>query len=111
MLKITFEIGGDNIEVVIKDNDLLFFDVSSGTTTTIEGLRLSKAGCIKEFPDLEDNPEWKVETVNRFKKKMRTYENELDKMNYIKSELIKQGYKALFFQRAGFRPSKFKEDE
>ncbi len=108
MLKLTLEMGGDNIEVVINNNELLFFDVSSGTTTTIEGLRLSKAGCIKEFPDLENNPEWKKETVNRFKEKMKTYRNEMEKMEYIKNELIKQGYRALFYQRGGHRPQKIK---
>ena len=31
----------------------------------------------------------------------------MEAMNYIKDELTKQGYTALFLQRAGFRPQKF----
>lgn len=109
MIKLTMQIGGDNIEVIINNDELLFFDISTGMTTTVEGLRLSKSGCIKEFPDLEGNEDWRKETVNRFKKEMKKYNTEMQKMNYIKSELIKQGYTALYFQRAGFRPQKIKE--
>ena len=110
MIQITFELGGENVQVIIKDNDLLFFDVTTGTTTTIEGLQLSKSGCIKEFPDLKDNIDWKKESINRFKLKVKSIEKEKDKMNYIISELTKQGYKALYFQRAGFRPERIREE-
>jgi hypothetical protein len=107
MIKGTFRIGGENQEVIVKGNQLLFFDISSGTMTTIEGLRLSKIGSLKEFPDLRDDDEWKKKTIERFKKNMLKYNKEDEKLNYIKDELIKQGYEPLFFQKAGHRPKKW----
>lgn len=108
MIKGTFEIGGDNQEVVVKGNELLFFDVGSGVISPIEGLRLSKSGCLKEFPDLENDDEWKKKTIERLKTKMKEYNTEMEKIIYVKDELIKSGYKPLFYQMGGFRPQKFK---
>ncbi len=86
----------------------MFFDIGSGMMTTIEGLRLSKSGSIREFPDLKMDDEWKKKTIERLKNKMKTYNTEMEKMEYIKLELIKQGYTPLFYQRGGFRPKKFR---
>jgi len=86
----------------------MFFDIGSGMMTTVEGLRLSKSGSIKEFPDLKRDDEWKKKTIERLKDKMKTYNTEMEKMEYIKLELVKQGYTPLFYQRGGFRPKKFK---
>ena len=103
MIKMTLEFGGDNQEIVVRGNELLFFDIGSGMMTSIEGLKLSKSGCLKEFPDLKDDDEWRKKTIQRFKEKMKEYPTEIQKMNYVKEELKKQGYKPLFMQRAGFR--------
>jgi hypothetical protein len=108
MLKLTFRMGGDLIEVVIRGNELLFFDVSSGVMTSIEGIKLSKMGCIKEFPDLENDDDWKLKTINRFKEKIKSLNTEMEKVNYVKGELEKQGYQPMLLQRGGFRPQKFK---
>jgi len=108
MIKGTFSFGGDNQEVIIRGNELIFFDISSGMMTTVEGLRLSKSGSLKEFPELKDDDDWKKKTIERLKEKMKEYNTEKEKMEYIKIELIKQGYKPLFLQQAGFRPQKFK---
>jgi hypothetical protein len=110
MIKLTLQFGGENFEVVIRGDELLFFDVSSGSATSIEGLQLSKSGCIKEFLDLEGNEDWRKETIKRFKQKMKTYNSEMGKMEYIKLELEKHVYESLYFQRAGFRPQKFREE-
>ena len=74
----------------------------------IEGIRLSKNGVLKEFPDLENNEDWRKEAINRLKEHMNKMETEREKIDYVKKELEKFGYTALFFQRAGFRPEKFK---
>jgi hypothetical protein len=76
--------------------------------TTIQGLKLSKAGCIKEFPDLKNDDDWKLKSINRLKEKMKTYKTEMEKLNYVKGELVQQGYEPLYYQRGGFRPQKFK---
>lgn len=108
MIRCAFRLGGQIQEVIIRGDELLFCDLNSGMVTTIAGLRLNKAGIIKEFPDLENNPEWKEEAVKRFNEKMKTYTTEIQKVNYVKSELVKHGYEPMYWQRAGFRPSSFK---
>jgi len=106
MIKGTFQFGGEVQEVIIDGNNLMFADVQ-GTVTTIEGLRLSKVGVIKEFPDLEGDKEWKEKAIERFKKHINKMEREEDKLNYTKEELIIHGYNPMFYQKAGFRPKKF----
>ena len=106
MLLLTFRLASEIQEVVIKGNELYFSQ--NGVITSIEGLRLSQKGVVKEFPDLEGKEEWKKEAINRFKEHMKKLETEEKKMNYIKEELTKQGYTALFYQKAGHRPQKFK---
>lgn len=108
MIKATFRFGGENQEVIVKGNELLFFDIGSGMMTTLEGLKLSKQGVFKEFPDLKNNEEWKKEAIKRLKNKMKEFKTEIEKMNYVKDELIKFGYEPLFYQKAGHRPIKFK---
>lgn len=108
MIKGLFKLAGDIQEVIIKGNELLFFDINSGMMTTIEGLRLSKAGSIKEFPDLKEDEEWRKKTIERLKQKMKSLNTETEKMEYVKGELTKFGYEPLHYQRAGFRPQKFR---
>jgi hypothetical protein len=108
MIKITLQFAGDNSEIIIRGNELLFFDIGSGMMTTVEGLKLSKSGCIKEFPDLKDDEEWKKKSIERLKENMNKFDTEMEKMNYVKNELEKQGYQSLFWQKGGWRPQKFK---
>ena len=110
MWKGTFKIGGEVIEVVIDENQLLFYDTSSQMTTSHEGLKFSKAGVLIEFPDLENNKDWKEEAIKRLKDHIKSIEREEDKLNYVKQELVKHGYTPMFKQRCGFRPRKFKEE-
>lgn len=85
----------------------MFADLQ-GTVTTIEGLKLNRQGVIDEFPDLKDKKNWKEEAVNRFKKHIKKFKLEKDKLNYIKEELRNHGYVPLFWQKAGFRTQKFR---
>ena len=107
MIQGTFQLGGDQIEVIIDAGNTLFRDTSSGTTTTIHGLKLNQAGAIKEHPDLKDDPEWKEKTIDRLKEHMKNLNTEDKKINYVKDELVKHGYLPMFKQRAGHRPIKF----
>lgn len=106
-VKCTFRSGGDVIHVIIEGNNLMFLD-SNGTISTIEGLKISKGGVVKEFPDLEDNEEWKEIAIKRLKEHIRKMKTEMEKVDYVKEDLIKYGYEPLFYQRAGFRVEKFK---
>jgi len=108
MIRGVFSFAGEMQEVIVRGNELLFFDIGSGMMTSIEGLNLKKSGCIKEFPDLEGDDDWKKKTIERFKEKLKEYKTEMKKMNYVKDELIKVGYKPEYWQRAGFRLQHFK---
>jgi len=108
MIISVFELGGDQVEVIVDSNNIMFRDTSSGTTTTIHGLRLNKPGVIKEHPDLKDDDDWKKKAIERLKEHVKKFPSEIQKVNYIKDELSKHGYKPLYFQRAGHRPKKFK---
>lgn len=107
MIKGTFKLSQDVVEVIVDGNNLMFFDVSSGLITTIEGLRLDKFGVIEEFPDLNEDDNWRKKAIERLKEHMKKFDKELDKMNYVKDELIKFGYIPLYKQKAGFRSEKF----
>ncbi len=107
MIKGTFRIGGNLMEVIIRENELLFLD-SSGQITSIEGLKLNQAGVIKEFPDLKGDSEWRKKSIERLKNHIKNLETEDKKIEYIRKELEKYGYTPLIKQRAGHRPKKFK---
>jgi len=103
----TFRLGGDIVEVIIDGGNTMFRDTSSGTTTTIHGLKLSKAGVMKEHPDLKEDEDWGKKAIERLKQHIKKFKTEDQKINYIKDELSKHGYTPLFKQKAGFRPKKF----
>ena len=111
MIHAQFRLGGEMAGIVIKKNDLLFQDVGTGAITTITGLKLSKAGVWIEHPDLKDNSDWRLIAIDRLKLHMKSYDSEMEKLDYIKKELIKFGYEPLHYQRAGFRPKKFKDEK
>ena len=103
----TFKITSELMIVVIDGNNLMFLD-SNNNLAVLEGLKLSYQGVLKEFPDLEDNDDWKKIAIERLKEKVKSFNNEMDKLNYIKEELIKFGYEPLYHQRHGWRAEKFR---
>jgi len=106
MININFRLGGDLITVKIEGTSVFFYDPSLSLYTTIEGLKLNKAGVIKEFPDLKDNENWKGEAVKRFKEHIKKLNNEQNRKNYVIEELKKHGYTPISIQRKGYRPEK-----
>ena len=108
MMNATFQLGGELIQIKVEGNNLAFFDVGSAQLTTLEGLRFSKAGVLKEFPDLKDDADWKLKAIERLKAHIKSLKTEKNKMFYVKDELIKWGYEALSWQKKGFRVQKFK---
>lgn len=107
MIKAQFRLASDLVDVVVRGNELLFMDVGTGQITPVTGLRFSKAGVLKEHPDLKDNKDWRLIAIERLKTHMKQFKTEMDKINYVKEELTKFGYEPLHLQRAGFRPQKF----
>lgn len=102
-----FQLGGDQVEVIIDKDNTMFRDTSSGTTTTIHGLQLNKPGVMKEHPDLKDNEDWRKIAIERLKQHMKKISSEDAKINYVKNELTKHGYTPMFKQKAGWRPQLF----
>ena len=107
MINSSFMIGGDVVEVIVDSNNIMFRDAGSGTTTTIQGLKLDKSGVVREHPDLKNDNEWKKKAIERLKEHIKKFKTEIQKINYIKDELEKFGYTPMYFQRGGFRPTKF----
>ncbi len=109
MRTILFGFGSDKILVSINGNEVYFSNTSFGTLKApIENLNISKEGVIKEFPDLEDDLEWKIKAIKKFKEKIISLKTEKEKADYIIEDLRKFGYIPEQIQKVGFRPKKIK---
>jgi len=103
-----FDIGGQRIIVRVIGNSVLFIDLQNNIMSPIEGLNLNKQGVEKEFPDLKGDEEWKQKAIQRFVDKVKSFQTEKEKMDWIIEELKEMGYTPLFIQREGFRPQKIR---
>lgn len=101
MIGIIFYFGSELLMVTIKGNAVTF--TKDGMQSGIDGLRLSKEGVNKEFPDLKDNPAWREEAIKRFKDKIKNFGSEDKVKEYLIKEMNKFGYTAKYIQKQGFR--------
>ena len=108
-IKGTFKLGSELIEVIVNGNEIMFFDVSTGQITGLTGINYNKSGVLKEFPDLEDDEEWRKKAIERLKEHIKKFNKEEDKLTYIINDLKKYGYTCLFTQQNGFRTKKYIE--
>lgn len=109
MIQLMFEKAGDRIVIIIKNNEILFGNTAFGTyLAKMEGLHLSYEGVIREHPDLKEEPNWRIEAIKRFKKKIESFRTEDEKADYIIEDLRKHYFVPLFKQREGFRPERIK---
>jgi len=107
MIGLIFQFASELIEVRIDKSTIYFRTAySGGAFATIDNIKLSYSGVIKEHPDLKDNKDWQKETIKRFKDKIKTMETEERTAAYIIEDLKKYGYKPLYKQKKGFRPIK-----
>ena len=118
MIDLTFAIVKDGnlqtpeliVITVYPNKTLRFAQMKSGIPmySMIEGLRLDPSGIVKEFPDLEGKPipEMKRTAIKRFKEHIKNLNTIEEVKQYLKSDLIKHGYKLIMSQRKGFRPQK-----
>jgi len=107
MEELIFHFGNDVVFVRIDNANILFGNTSQGAMIApLQFLKLSKAGVIKEHPDLENNPDWQKEAVRRFKEKIISLPNEKARGDYIIEDLKKHGYIPKFRQKKGFRVEK-----
>ena len=105
---VLLEYAAEPVEVRVDGVNILFRTLNTMGWVTIDNMKLDKAGCIREFPDLKENDEWKAETINRFKLKIKEHKTEMERAKYIMEDLKKHGYIPRFIQRKGFRPEAIK---
>lgn len=109
MIDIIMEFGGDTILVKVNGNTVELGNTNQGNKlATIEGLQLNKQGVLKEFPDLKDDLDWKPKAIQRFKDKIRSFNTEEERANYVIEDLRKHGYRPKAKQKAGFRVEKIR---
>jgi hypothetical protein len=110
MIDIILEFAGTRVMVRVKGNDITFGAVNANKPlmAPIEGLKLDYPGTIREFPDLETNPNWREVAIERFKTKIRSFQTEEEKLQFLVEDLKKFGYVPLYKQKQGFRVEKFK---
>ena len=108
MIGVIFSFGSETIEVRVDGECIYFRTQHSGGFTTIDGLKLNKAGVIKEFPDLENNINWQKIAKERFKEKIYSFDTEKERVDYIIQDLQKYGYKPMYIQKKGHRTERIK---
>ena len=109
MIEVIFYYGNDVVIARVNGKKIEFGNSLYGNKlATIDGIRLDKAGTIKEFPDLVDRTDWKQEAIKRFKEHISKLNNEEEITDYIIKELNSKGYIPKYKQIAGFRPTKIK---
>ena len=109
MIDIIFNYFNDTILVRVEGNKVLFGNTAYGNKmSTIDGLKLSQSGVLKEFPDLKDNLEWRKIAIQRFKEKIEKMKSENEVTDYVIADLSKYGYVPRYKQRQGHRPERIK---
>ena len=104
MIELLFKFGNEVILINVNGKNVIFGNTTSGSQlSTIEGLKLSKSGVIKEFPDLKDNPDWHIEAIKRFKEKIKSFNTEMEIAKYLIDDLSKFGYVPWKIKQKGFR--------
>jgi len=105
-IQATFSKASERMIIRLIGDNILFIDLQNNLMAPIEGLGFSKEGCIKEHPDLKDDPDWKQKAIQRFIDKVKSFPTEKEKMDWIINEMKEMQYKPMYLQRQGFRPTK-----
>lgn len=104
MIDVLFSFGNETVLVRIDGSNIHLANSEYGAMmATIDGIRLSKSGVIKEFPDLADDNDWRAKAIYRFKEKLKSFSTEEERVTYVIDDLSKHGYKPIFKQKIGFR--------
>jgi len=103
MIEVIFLFNSETYRVVVNGSVVMFGKTAQGGLATIDKLKLSKSGVIKEFPDLEGNENWRTIAIERFREKISRMNSEVEIIRYVVDDLQKFGYKPIKMNRAGFR--------
>lgn len=99
MIRLHFVFGTETNLIKIDRKNVTFGE----GTADISNLKLNYFGVIKEFPDLKNNDNWRIEAIKRFRQKIKSFETEDEIANYIIKDLGKFGWKLKVRQKDGFR--------
>ena len=108
MIFIIFSFGNEIIKVTVDGKDISFSTSQSPQEVKLDRLRLSKEGCLKEFPDLREDQDWRNKSIERFNQKIQRMKNEEEISQYLIEDLRKVGYIPMYKQRKGFRAERIK---
>jgi len=107
MIDLIFYFGTDIIFIRVRNNSIMFANSSQGNQwCPIDGLRLSELGVKKEFPELQNEPNWKEKAIQKFKDKITDMKNETEICEYLIKDLKKYGYQPYIWKEAGHRGRK-----
>ena len=109
MIDVIMRMGPEFIIVRIQGHNISFGAKTGNNPlmATIDNIYLSHAGVIREFPELKDEPNWRVEAIAKFKDKIRELDNEEDIYKYVVGDLKKFGWLPVYRQKAGHRMEAF----
>lgn len=107
-IQLTFDYGSERKAIRIIGDNVLFFDLETNMMSPFEGLKVgSRENIIKEFPDLseiKDKGELQTAVARKFKDKIKGFKTEMERAEWMISELKNMGGKPLMIQRMGSRP-------
>ncbi|KKN56541.1 hypothetical protein LCGC14_0571190 [marine sediment metagenome] len=107
MITILFDFVNEKVLITIEGEKVYFSQTNYGSVKSeIDGLQLDRDGAIREFPDLENDINWRVKVIERFKQKIKEFATEEDRADYLIFDLRKYGYVPEQIQKEGFRPRK-----
>ena len=78
--------------------------ITGAVLGTIDGIKLDYTGTIREFPDLQNDIDWRNKAILRFKEHLKKLQNEEEISKYIIKELRYKGYTPKIKQKDGQRP-------
>ena len=109
MIDLAFRLGNEHVLVRIDDNTLYLGNTIQQFQLAPfdeKHIHLSKAGVIKEFPDLKNDENWERKSIERFKVHFKSLKTKEAKIKYIVEDLRKHGYTPMYKQETGRRIEK-----
>ena len=104
MIDLIFYHGTDLVFVRVEGHTLKFTtSLQSNKWASIDGLKLDYSGVIREFPELENEENWREEAIFRLKSKLQNFKTEDDVVIYVIDELKKYGYIPKYKMKKGHR--------
>lgn len=107
MIDLIFNHGSEVVLVRINGHELTFGSTIYGAMMAdISGIKLDFHGTVREFPDLQNDIQWREKAIKRFKEHISKLKDEDKIADYVIEELKTKGYSPKLKQKAGYRPVK-----